>query len=111
MLKTICLATAIILGIGAELSGLYMLISPASWYFAVPGVTTTGPFNQHFIRDIGLIFLFIGTAFLVGSVRPQYRVMLWATATLWLLGHTLFHFWEVEVGIRSEERRVGKEVS
>ena len=65
----------------------------------MPGVTTTGPFNQHFIRDIGLIFLFLGTAFLVGAARPQYRIVLWAAPTLWLWGHALFHFWEVAVGI------------
>jgi len=99
MLKKSCLGLAVVMGVLAELNGLYMLASPSSWYFAVPGVTTTGPFNQHFIRDIGLIFLFVGTAFLVGSFRPQYRVLLWATATLWLGGHALFHFWEVAVGI------------
>ena len=99
MLKRSCLGLAVMMGILADLNGLYMLISPANWYFAVPGVTTTGPFNQHFIRDIGLIFLFVGTAFLVGSFRAQYRVLLWSTATLWLGGHALFHFWEVAVGI------------
>jgi hypothetical protein len=62
-------------------------------------VTTTGPFNQHFVRDIGLIFLFVGTAFLVGAARPQNRFVLWAAPTLWLWGHALFHFWEVAVGI------------
>ena len=76
-----------------------MLHSPADWYLAVPGVTTTGPFNQHFIRDIGLIYLFVGTALLVGVFRPQYRILLWTTAALWLSGHALFHFWEVAVGI------------
>lgn len=99
MLKTICLGTAAILGIGAALNGLYMLVSPANWYFAVPGVTASGPFNQHFIRDIGLIYLMVGTGFLIGSVRRQYRILLWATATLWLGGHALFHLWEVAVGI------------
>ena len=99
MLKKLCLGLAIVLGVAAGVNGLYMLYAPESWYFAVPGVTTTGPFNQHFIRDIGLIFLFLGTAFLVGAARPQYRIVLWATATLWLWGHALFHFWEVAVGI------------
>jgi hypothetical protein len=88
-----------VLGVAAGVNGLYMLYSPEGWYFAVPGVTTTGPFNQHFIRDIGLIFLFLGTAFLVGAARPQYRIVLWAAPTLWLWGHALFHFWEVAVGI------------
>jgi hypothetical protein len=99
MLKKLCLGVAIVLGVAAEMNGLYMLYSPVGWYFAVPGVTTTGPFNQHFIRDIGLIFLFLGTAFLVGAARPQYRIVLWAAPTLWLWGHALFHFWEVSVGI------------
>jgi len=99
MTRTIVLGTAVILGIAAIGNGLYMLYSPASWYFAVPGVTTTGPFNQHFIRDIGLIFLFLGTSFLVGAARPDYRTVLWAAPTLWLWGHALFHFWEVAVGI------------
>ena len=99
MLKKLCLGLAIVLGVAAEVNGLYMLYSPEGWYFAVPGVTTTGPFNQHFIRDIGLIFLFLGTAFLVGEARPQYRIVLWAAPTLWLWGHALFHFWEVAVGI------------
>jgi len=99
MLKKLCLGLAIVLGVAAGVNGLYMLYSPEGWYFAVPGVTTTGPFNQHFIRDIGLIFLFLGTAFLVGAARPQYRIVLWAAPTLWLWGHALFHFWEVAVGI------------
>jgi hypothetical protein len=82
------------------------------WYFSVPGVTTNWrscpfgfgcrgqrPFNQHFIRDIGLIFLFVGTAPLLGVAKPQYLVVLWAAPTLWLAAHALFHFWEVAVGI------------
>lgn len=99
MMKTVCLGTAVVLGAASEANGLFMLASPESWYFAVPGVTTTGPFNQHFIRDIGLIFLFLGTAFLIGVALPRYRVVLWAACSLWLWGHALFHFWEVTVGI------------
>lgn len=99
MLKTTCLGVAAVLGVAAEVNGVFMLWSPEAWYLAVPGVTTTGPFNQHFVRDIGLIFLFVGTAFLVGAFLPRHRVILWATPTLWLSGHALFHFWEVAVGI------------
>lgn len=101
MLKAICLGVAVVLGIAAVANGVYMLVAPESWYFAVPGVTTTGPFNQHFIRDIGLIFVFLGGAFLVGAARPDLRVVFWGAATIWLAGHALFHFWEVAVGICS----------
>ena len=99
MLRKICLATAVVVGVLAEFNGLFMLVSPSEWYVAVPGVTTTGPFNQHFIRDIGLIFLFIGTAFLAGAMLPRQRLLLWALPTLWLCSHAFFHFWEVAVGI------------
>jgi hypothetical protein len=101
MLKSFCLALAAVLGVAALANGVYMLVAPESWYFAVPGVTTTGPFNQHFVRDIGLIFLLLGSAFLVGAARPQSRVVLWGAAAIWLSGHALFHFWEVAVGICS----------
>lgn len=99
MLKTTALAVAVLLCVAALANGVYMLVAPESWYFAVPGVTTTGPFNQHFVRDIGLIFLLLGGAFLFGAARPELRVPLWGAAALWLSGHALFHFWEVAVGI------------
>jgi hypothetical protein len=99
MSEQLSIWTARILGVGALANGSYMLISPLHWYFAIPGVTTTGPFNQHFLRDIGLIFLLVGMAFLVGAERRQYRVALWGAASLWLGGHALFHVWEVAVGI------------
>jgi hypothetical protein len=93
------IGAAILLGLAALANGAFMLVSPTHWYFAVPGVTDTGPFNQHFVRDIGLIFLFVGTAFLLGAAKPQYRIVLWAAPTLWLAAHALFHLWEVAVGI------------
>ena len=76
-----------------------MLVTPADWYVTVPGVTTSGPFNQHFIRDIGLIFLLMGAAFLVGGARPRIRAIAWGVSALWLTGHALFHVWEVAVGM------------
>jgi hypothetical protein len=99
VLKQTALWLAAILGVSGIGNGLYMLASPESWYLAVPGVTTTGPFNQHFIRDIGLIFVLMGSGFLVGVARPHLRLAAWAAPTVWLSGHALFHFWEVAVGI------------
>ena len=46
MLKSVCLGLAIVLGVAAGANGLFMLISPETWYFTVPGVTSSGPFNQ-----------------------------------------------------------------
>ena len=103
VLKQLCLGTAAVMGVGAVANGIYMLAAPLAWYFAVPGVTDTGPFNQHFIRDIGLVFLFVGAAFLIGAAQTKYRAVLWSASSLWLSGHALFHFWEVAVGICGPE--------
>jgi len=99
MLKSLSLGLAVLLGLALEANGLFMLASPDVWYLTVPGVPATGPFNQHFLRDIGLIFVLMGASFLAGAARPQWRVLLWAAPTIWLSGHALFHFWEVAVGI------------
>jgi len=99
MPRSLFLGLAVLLGLVMTANGVFMLVSPSSWYFAVPGVTTTGPFNQHFVRDIGLVFLFLGSAFLIGVARANARIFLWTAATLWLWGHAIFHFLEVAVGI------------
>lgn len=86
-------------GLFLSANGVFMLVAPMAWYGLVPGVTDTGFFNQHFVRDIGIVQLFIGVAFIVGMWRPERRIGLWAAATLWLIAHALFHLWEVAVGI------------
>jgi hypothetical protein len=80
-------------------NGLFMLVAPTTWYDFVPGVTDTGSFNQHFVRDIGIIQAFLGGAFVIGMFRPALRFDLWAAATAWLIAHAVFHVWEVAVGI------------
>jgi hypothetical protein len=99
MLQQLSIGTAVLIGALALVNGIYMLVAPEHWYFAVPGVTNTGAFNQHFLRDIGLVYLFVAAAFLIGAERAQHRVVLWAAASLWLGAHALFHVWEVAVGI------------
>jgi len=103
MLKSVCLGLAVVLGFAALANGLFMLASPRGWYFTVPGVTMSGPFNQHFVRDIGLIFLLVSAGFLVGAWRPASRATLWAAATTWLVGHALFHVWQVAAGVSAPD--------
>ena len=69
MPQRVCIGAAILMGLATVANGIFMLVSPEHWYVAVPGVTDTRPFNQHFIRDIGLIFLFVGAAFLLGAAK------------------------------------------
>ncbi|RVH91786.1 hypothetical protein CN074_23385 [Sinorhizobium medicae] len=80
---------------------MHMLYDPEGWYYFVPGVTDTGFYNQHFIRDIGIIQGFIALAFAIGAFNVERRIELWAAATLWLIAHAVFHLWEVAIGICS----------
>ncbi len=75
-----------------------MLVAPEDWYLAVPGVTDTGPFNQHFVRDIELIFLLLGGAFLLGASQPVMRPLMDRRDGLAVRPRAV-HFWEVAVGI------------
>ena len=88
-------------GIFLSVNGLFMLVAPLAWYEFVPGVADTGFFNQHFIRDIGLIQMFLGAAFGIGMIRLASRLELWAAAPSWLIAHAVLHLWEVAVGICS----------
>ena len=69
-IPTVVVTLAALNGVFLFGNGLFMLLAPSAWYYFVPGVTHTGPFNQHFIRDIGLIQMFLGAAFGVGMIRP-----------------------------------------
>lgn len=94
---------ALLLGIFATANGAVMLVDPVGWYGRVPGVPLTGPYNAHFVRDIGLAFALAGLCFLAGARWRAHRVPLWGVGTAWLLGHALFHLWEVAAGICSTD--------
>ena len=38
-------------------NGLVMIFAGLWWYGVVPGVVATGPYNPHFVKDIGSIYL------------------------------------------------------
>lgn len=88
-----------ILGLGLLVNGLLMLRDPLWWYGAVPTVPLTGPFNQHFVRDIGLIYVVTAVGFLHGAFRPATRAPVWIAATSFHVLHGSLHAWETLVGI------------
>ena len=97
------IAIAFLLGLATLSNGVFMTIAPEPWYWAVPGVPDRGPFNQHFVRDIGFIYLLIGAAFFYGALYTRYQFQLWLIPTGWLTLHAIFHIWEVIVGICGPE--------
>jgi hypothetical protein len=82
-------------------NGVFMLVAPSAWYLAFPGVTSSGPLDQYFPRDIGLVFLLLGGALLLGAVRPRFRVLLWSAVSIWPFGLALIRLRELAAGICS----------
>src|SRR3954466_11840580 len=52
-------------------NGLVMLFAGLWWYGVVPGVTATGPFNPHFVRDIGAAYLVAGGSLAAFAAWPR----------------------------------------
>ena len=67
---------AAILAIPTLFNGLAMLTAGPLWYETVPGVSETGPFNPHFVQDIGVAFLVAGLALAGGhSHYPVFDLL------------------------------------
>src|SRR5262245_56268474 len=78
-------------------NGLWMLFAGAAWYATVPGVTRTGPYNPHFVQDIGAAFLVAGLALGTRAWRPH----LWPAAVAgaaFLSVHALIHVSDILQG-------------
>ena len=81
---------AAILAVANIANGLMMLVAGPFWYQSAPGAAETGPFNPHFVQDIGAAFLVSGLALAVRAWRPVYWPAAVAGAAF-LAAHGLIH--------------------
>ncbi len=82
----------LILGLGSLANSVWMFVDPMHWYTDLPaGVPDFGPFNPHFVRDIGCAFATAGVALLGAARWPQWRVPLAASATFFFAAHAILH--------------------
>ena len=89
-----------VLGLLAAANGVFMLAVPAAWYAIVPGVPDTGPFNAHFIRDIGAAFLVAGGSLVWFARDARARPAALACAAFFVL-HALVHLTDAITGRES----------
>jgi peptidoglycan/LPS O-acetylase OafA/YrhL len=71
-------------------NGLAMIFASSAWWASVPGVPDTGPFNLHFVQDVGAAFLASGLAL---GLRT-WRAVHWPAAvagSTFLVAHALIH--------------------
>ena len=89
--------SAMVLGLLQLLNGLFMLLAPELWYHSIPTVPDTGPFNPHFVRDIGCAFVATG----IGLVWLARNAKAWPAALiggLFLGLHGVTHVWDLLAG-------------
>jgi len=82
--------TAGLLGGLHAFNGVFMLLDGQRWYRITPGVASTGPFNAHFVADVGVAFIAAGLALLALSWRIRYWPAALAGAAF-LVFHALIH--------------------
>jgi len=81
-------------------NGVWMLTSPAHWYLNLPAnIPGTGPLNEHFVRDIGCIFLMIGIALSIGAFLRPMRVPSMVLATAYSVLHAFVHVYDSARGL------------
>lgn len=71
----------------------WMIVSPGSFFDAVAGF---GPQNDHYIRDVAVLYLAIGVGLAVAATRPSWRFPVLAIAATWYLAHAVNHL--VDIG-------------
>jgi peptidoglycan/LPS O-acetylase OafA/YrhL len=88
---------ATVLAVLTALNGSIMLLAAATWYESVPGVSETGPYNPHFVHDLGAAFLVAGLALAARAWRTRY----WPAAVAgagFLAAHALLHLAMIAFG-------------
>ena len=77
----------------------WMLVDPQRWYHDLPaGVPDTGPYNEHFVRDIGCAFATMAVALFWAAFAPRWRPPLVAIAALFLVAHAGLHVFDTARG-------------
>ncbi len=87
-----------LLGLLLVANGAYMLLAPHTWYGSLESVVHTGPFNEHFVRDIGCAYLAAAVGLGLAASRSIWRVPGIAAAVVFLGLHAGVHAWESVTG-------------
>lgn len=75
-------------------NGLAMLFAGLAWYDAVPGVMATGPYNAHFVKDIGAAYLVAALGLAWFAWRPREGWPAMAAGAAFLTFHAAIHVYD-----------------
>jgi hypothetical protein len=71
----------------------WMIVSPGSFFDAIAGF---GAENDHYIRDVAVLYLAVGAGLAVAVTRRPWRFPVLAIAATWYLAHAVNHL--VDIG-------------
>jgi hypothetical protein len=91
-------ASGLALFLGAN--GMAMLFAGLWWYAVVPGVTATGPYNPHFVRDIGAVYLVVAASAAWYAWKPREGWAALAASGLFLTLHSAVHVFDAACGTK-----------
>ena len=92
---TVWMWIVLVFGLTSVANALWMLVGPMHWYTDIPvAVPDTGPFNPHFVRDIGGAFLTAGISLVWAFFSPRYRFPLVSMGAVFLGAHALVHAYD-----------------
>lgn len=93
-----------LLAIGNVINGLWMLISPNHWYLNLPGrIPDFGPMNEHFIRDMGCLFIMLAIICVKAIYQSSWRAHAFFILQLWFIPHAVIHLFDTLRGLVSME--------
>jgi hypothetical protein len=85
----------LVFGLGSLGNAAWMLGDPLGWYQDLPAaVPDFGPFNPHFVRDIGCAFTTVGVALVWAAFSPARRFTLVVIACVFYAAHAGLHVFD-----------------
>lgn len=87
MVRWVCWFLVVVFG----LNGLAMLLTPYGWFVRIPGVVETGPFNDHFVRDVGAAYLACAVGMALGARDLARHAGAVAVAATFQVLHAAIH--------------------
>lgn len=83
------------MALGNFVNGIWMLYGPNDWYVRLPGrVPDFGPMNEHFVRDLGCVFVALGVVSVKGALEPAWRKGALFVMQLWFVPHAAVHLFD-----------------
>ncbi len=81
-------------------NAVWMLAAPSRWYANLPAaVPDFGPYNEHFVRDIGCAFLTFTVALAWAALRPSVRTPLVVISAFFFGAHAVLHVYDTSRGL------------